>query len=51
VIDKVLASSYKDLFLQVCTDLAPTTECIGRAIAAYERSSEVSQFTSKYDYW
>jgi cytochrome c peroxidase len=33
---------------------ADTTElynCIGRAIAAYERSSEVSQFTSKYDYW
>jgi cytochrome c peroxidase len=53
VIDKVLASSYKDMFLQVCTD--PDTnqryECIGRAIAAYERSGEVSQFTSKYDYW
>jgi len=53
VIDKVLASSYKDLFLQVCTD--PDTseryECIGRAIAAYERSAEVGSFTSKYDYW
>ena len=53
VIDKVLASSYKELFLQVCTD--PDTnkryECIGHAIAAYERSIEVSQFTSKYDYW
>jgi cytochrome c peroxidase len=53
VIDKVLASSYKDLFLQICTD--PDTnlryECIGRAIAAYESSSEVSKFTSKYDYW
>jgi len=24
---------------------------VGRAIAAYERSPEVSQFTSKYDYW
>ena len=53
VIDKVLASSYKDLFLQVCTDpdTAKRYECIGRSIAAYERSKEVSQFTSKYDYW
>lgn len=53
VIDKVLASSYAGLFLQVCTDPDTTRryECIGRAIAAYERSSEVSQFTSKYDYW
>lgn len=53
VIDKVLNSNYKDLFLQVCTDpdTAKRYECIGRAIAAYERSAEVSQFTSKYDYW
>jgi len=51
VIDKVLASNYKDLFLQVCTDSNKYYECIGRAIAAYERSAEVSQFTSKYDYW
>src|SRR5450756_2571400 len=26
-------------------------DCIGRSIAAYERSAEVSQFTSKYDHW
>ena len=51
VIDKVLASNYKHLFLQVCTDSNKYYECIGRAIAAYERSAEVSQFTSKYDYW
>jgi cytochrome c peroxidase len=51
VIDKVLASTYKDLFLQVCTDVVKRYECIGRAIAAYERSTEVSSFTSKYDYW
>ena len=51
VIDKVLTSNYKDLFLQVCTDSAIYYECIGRSIAAYERSAEVSQFTSKYDYW
>jgi cytochrome c peroxidase len=51
VINKVLASSYEDRFLQVCTDPTVYYECIGRAIAAYERSAEVSQFTSKYDYW
>jgi cytochrome c peroxidase len=53
VIDKVLASGYRNLFLQVCTDADAATryECIGRAIAAYERSAEVSSFTSKYDYW
>jgi len=51
VIDKVLASSYAPLFLQVCTDPASYYECIGRAIAAYERSAEVNPFTSKYDYW
>jgi len=51
VIDKVLASSYADLFGQVCTEPAKYYECIGRAIAAYERSTEVNPFTSKYDYW
>src|ERR1035437_5988219 len=51
VIDKVLASDYQDLFGQVCTDSNAYYDCIGRAIAAYERSAEVSQFTSKYDYW
>ncbi len=51
VIDKVLASDYVDLFNQVCSDPSAYYDCIGRAIAAYERSAEVSQFTSKYDYW
>jgi len=51
VIDKVLGSNYQDLFLQVCTDSSTYYECIGRSIAAYERSKEVTQFTSKYDYW
>jgi cytochrome c peroxidase len=51
VIDKVLRSSYKRLFLQVCTDSTKYYECIGRSIAAYERSKEVNPFTSKYDYW
>lgn len=51
VIDKVLDSPYHDLFLQVCTDNSKLYECIGRSIAAYERSREVSSYTSKYDYW
>lgn len=51
VINKVLASSYSDLFTEVCTDSSRYYECIGRSIAAYERSKEVSPFTSKYDYW
>ncbi len=51
VIDKVLASSYSGLFLQVCTDPTKYYECVGRSIAAYERSAEVSAYTSKYDYY
>src|ERR1035437_3229008 len=51
VIVKVLHSTYNDLFQQVCTDSTKYYECIGRSIAAYERSKEVTQFTSKYDYW
>jgi cytochrome c peroxidase len=51
VIDKVLASSYAGLFQTVCTDPTIYYDCIGRAIAAYERSTEVSSYTSKYDYW
>jgi cytochrome c peroxidase len=51
LIDKVLGSNYQDLFLQVCTDSSTYYECIGRSIAAYERSKEVTQFTAKYDYW
>jgi cytochrome c peroxidase len=49
VIHKVRASSYKDLFLQVCTDSNRYYECIGRSIAAYERSKEVNPFSSKFD--
>jgi cytochrome c peroxidase len=53
VIDKVLASSYSGIFEEICPDpdMSARYECIGRAIAAYERSREVSKFTSKYDYW
>jgi cytochrome c peroxidase len=51
VINKVNASDYAMLFAQVCTDATKYYECIGRAIAAYERSNAVSSFTSKYDYY
>ena len=51
VIDKVKVSGYATLFAQVCTETTKYYECIGRAIAAYERSKEVNSFTSKYDYY
>ncbi len=54
VVDKALKSSYRHLFLQVCgsgKSVDQYYECIGRSIAAYERSKEVSAFTSKYDLW
>lgn len=51
VIDKVLASGYADLFVTVCVEPVQYYDCIGRAIAAYERSVEVSKYTSKYDYY
>lgn len=51
VINKVLASNYNGLFTEVCADSSRYYECIGRSIAAYERSKEVSPFSSKYDYW
>jgi len=37
--------------LDCLTDVAGTYERIARSIAAYERSSEVNPFTSKYDYY
>ena len=53
VIGIVQASSYAGLFAEQCPSdtTAELYSCIGRAIAAFERSSEVSPFTSKYDYW
>ena len=53
VVGLVQASSYADLFAEQCPggDTQELYDCIGRAIAAYERSPEVSPFTSKYDYW
>jgi cytochrome c peroxidase len=53
VIDIVKQSSYAGLFAAQCpgSDTPELYNCIGRAIAAYERSAEVSPFTSKYDFW
>lgn len=53
VIAKVRASNYAGLFAQQCTGGATQAlyDCIGYAIAAYERSSEVTPFTSKFDYY
>ncbi len=53
LVAKVQASTYAPLFASQCpyADTTDLYNCIGRAIAAYERSSEVSQFSSKYDYW
>ena len=56
VIARVCASSYADSFTQVCgadaCDAANVTEaynCVGLSVAAYEGSSEVNQYSSKYD--
>lgn len=52
VISRVNESSYKILFESVCTDaetIQSKYDCIGRAIAAYERSSDVSSFSSRFD--
>lgn len=56
---RVDASSYAALFEQVwgtgsldCANAAGVYELIGRSVAAYERSVEVSPFTSKFDkFW
>ena len=55
VVSRACASSYNELFEAVCgpcggIDVNQAYECVGRSIAAYERSGEVTQFTSKYDY-
>jgi cytochrome c peroxidase len=52
----VRQSRYSDLFKRVFGSAAFTNvdfayECVAQALAAYMRSTEVSPFTSKYDYW
>lgn len=55
VVDRVCNSKYADLFRAVCGDdnicdnVPAAYDCIAFSIAAYERSPEVTQFTSKYD--
>jgi len=56
VVTRICASTYGGLFTQVCgsdaCDLANVSAayaCVGLSVAAYEGSSEVNQFTSKYD--
>ncbi len=54
VVDKVAASSYAPLFKAVWgagifADTHAAYEAIARSIAAFERSSAVSSFSSKYD--
>jgi cytochrome c peroxidase len=58
VVQKVCESSYASLFTQVCgagacnpINVSAAYDCIGLSIAAYEASSEVNAFTSKYDYY
>jgi cytochrome c peroxidase len=59
VVIRVAKSDYADLFEEVwgpgsldfVKDVEGTYERIGRSIAAYEKSSEVNPFTSKYDYY
>jgi cytochrome c peroxidase len=59
VVTQVSMSDYAALFVQVwgpgsldpINDVAGSYERIARSIAAYERSAEVSPFTSKYDYY
>jgi cytochrome c peroxidase len=53
VVSRVLASTYADLFETVwgtTTDVYQAYDQIALSIAAYEASSEVNAFTSKFDY-
>ena len=56
VVGKVAASSYASLFQTVCgvnaflvASVDSSYNCMADAIASYERTSELSPFTSKYD--
>jgi len=56
VVAKVCAGASAALFLRVwgadaCADVNRAYDFIGRSIAAYEASGEVSAFSSKYDAW
>lgn len=56
VITRICASSYRAMFTQVCgadaceaAKVNAAYDCVGLAVAAYEGSSEVNQYSSKYD--
>ena len=54
IIDVIKASTYADLFIKIFgknafNDIDEAYDNFGRAIAAYERSIEVTKFSSKYD--
>jgi len=52
VVARVSSSSYNTLFNTECgaaTSTQAKYDCIGRAIAAYERSPDVTSFTSRFD--
>ncbi|MDH5483767.1 MAG: cytochrome-c peroxidase [Gammaproteobacteria bacterium] len=56
VVQKIAASAYADLLVSVCgqdaalaENTATTYHCIASAIAAYEGTTEVNPFSSRYD--
>jgi cytochrome c peroxidase len=56
VVTRICASSYTGLFAQACgadacdaANVSDAYDCVGRSVAAYEGSSEVNQYSSKYD--
>ena len=56
VVNRICASSYSGLFTQVCgvdacdtANVSAAYDCVGYAVAAYEGSPEVNQYSSKYD--
>jgi len=56
VIGRICISDYGDTFLEVCgseacvpTNVNVSYDCVGYAVAAYEGSTEVNQFSSKFD--
>ena len=56
VVGKICDSRYANMFEKVCGPVACSAgytdfayDCVGLAVAAYEASSEVNQFSSKYD--
>ena len=53
VIIDIQNSSYASMFEEICgpiNDVNAAYDCMSEAIAAYERSSELNPFTSKFDY-